>query len=205
MGSWNPTGSVASVPYAANIQGNKSKAGPASYRGIYLGSALAKLFEGILISRLTKFTETHSTLTENQVGTRSGRQIHNAIYCMLSIIQYNISQDGLATYVAFCDVSTAFPSMHWGKLLSLVCKENIVGRMWKHLKERFHIVKVCVLHPRISKSSSVDILRGVPAGSRLSPTLFGICVADLIHELKVHKRISDMEWKGENATQRWKN
>jgi len=52
-------------------------------------------------------------------------------------------------------------------------------------QERFHIVKVRVLHPRIPKSSSVDILRGVPEGSRLSPTLFGIFVAELIHELKV--------------------
>jgi len=135
-------------------------------------SALAKLFEGILISRLTKFTETHSTLTENQLGTRSGRQVHDAIYCLLFIIKYNISQKGLATYVAFCDFSTAFPSIHQGKLLSLLCKGNIVGRMWKRLRERFHIVKVRVLHPRIPKSSSVDILRGVPEGSSLSPTLF---------------------------------
>ena len=56
--------------------------------------------------------------------------------------------------------------------------------MWKHLRERFQIVKVRVLHPRISKNSSVAILRGVPEGSRLSPTLFGIFVADLIHELR---------------------
>jgi len=115
--------------------GDKSKADPASYRGIYLSSALANLFEGILISRLTKFTETHSTLTENQIGTRSGRQIHDAIYCLLSIIQYNISQKGLATYVAFCDFSTTFPSIHRGKLLFLLCKENIMGRMWKYLRE----------------------------------------------------------------------
>jgi len=63
--------------------GNKSRADPASYCGIYLSSALAKLsrFEGILISRPTKFTETHNTLTETQLGTRPGRQIHDAIYC----------------------------------------------------------------------------------------------------------------------------
>jgi len=30
----------------------------------------------------------------------------------------------------------------------------------------------------------VKILRGLPEGSRLSPTLFGIVVADLIHELQ---------------------
>ena len=164
--------------------GNKSKADPASYRGIYLSSALAKLFEGILISRLTKFTEAHSALTENQLGTRPSRQIHDAIYCLLSIIQYIKPQEGLATYVAFCDFSTAFPSIHRGNLLSLLCKENIVWRMWKHVGERFQVVKVRVLHPRIPERTSVDILRGVPEGNRLSPTLFGIFVADLIHELK---------------------
>jgi len=77
--------------------GNKSRADPASYRGTCLSSALAKLFEGILISRLTKFTEIHNTLTENQLGTQPGRQIHDAIYCLLSIIQYNITQKGLPT------------------------------------------------------------------------------------------------------------
>jgi len=95
--------------------GDNPRADPLSYRGIYLSSALPKLFEGILISRLTKFTETHNTLTGNQLGTRPGRQIHDTIYCLLSLIQYNISQRGLATYVAFCDVSTASPSIHWAK------------------------------------------------------------------------------------------
>jgi len=104
---------VADVTSAAKDKGgNKSKAGPASYRGKYLSSALAKLFEGILIFCLTKFTETHSTLPENQPATQPGRQIHGAIYCMLSIIQNNITQKGLATYVAFGDFSTAFPSIH---------------------------------------------------------------------------------------------
>jgi len=177
--------------------GNKSRADLSSYRGIYLSSSLAKLFEGILISRLTRFTETHNTLTENQRGTRPVGQIHNtlsenqrgtrpvgqihdAIYCLLSIIQYNITQKGLPTYVAFCDFSTAFPSIHRGKVLLLLCKENIVG----HLTERFQVVKVRVPHPRISKNNSVAILRGVPEGSGLSPTIFGIFVEDLIHELK---------------------
>jgi len=90
---------------------DKPRADPASYCGIYLSSALAKLFEGIPIYRLTKFTETHNTLTKNQLGTQPGRQIHDAIYCLLSLIQYNISQRGLATYLAFCDFSTTFPSI----------------------------------------------------------------------------------------------
>jgi len=37
--------------------GKKPKPDPASYRWIHLSSALAKLFEGIIIKRLTQYTE----------------------------------------------------------------------------------------------------------------------------------------------------
>ena len=69
--------------------GNKLKTDPASFRGIYLSSALAKLFEGLLLHRLTQYTEAHDTLTPNQLGTRPGRQTHDAIYSLLAIIQRN--------------------------------------------------------------------------------------------------------------------
>ena len=47
-----------------------NKTDPASCRGIYLNNALAKLFEGLLISRLTTHTELLNTLTHNQLGTK---------------------------------------------------------------------------------------------------------------------------------------
>jgi len=55
--------------------------------------------------------------------------------------------------------------------------------MCHHLRARFDKIKVRVLHPGISTRHTVDILRGLPEGSRLSPTLFGKFVADLVHEL----------------------
>ena len=73
--------------------GNKLKTDPASYRGIYLSSALAKLLEGLLLHRLTQYTEAHDTLTPNQLGTRPGRQAHDAIYSLLAIIQRNWTLD----------------------------------------------------------------------------------------------------------------
>ena len=45
---------------------NKDKADHASYRGIYLNDILAKLFEGLLISRLTLHTELLNTLTRDK-------------------------------------------------------------------------------------------------------------------------------------------
>jgi len=53
--------------------------------------------------------------------------------------------------------------------------------MWHHLRARIDNVRLRVLLPNIQEHQTVDILRGLPEGSRLSPTLFGIFVADLIH------------------------
>jgi len=162
----------------------KPKPDPASYRGIYFNSALAKLFEGIIIKRLTQYTEQHSTFTDNQLGTRSNCQIHDAIYSIISIIQHNFFAKGQPTYIAFLDFATAFPSVFREGILSTMHERNIVGKTWRALRLRFNIVEIRVLHPKIRQSSEVKILQGLPEGSRLSPTLFGIVVADLIHELQ---------------------
>ena len=60
-------------------------------------------------NEVTKYTETHNTLTQNQLGTRPGLQIHDAIYS-LSTITYNYQRTKRPTYVAFLDYSTAFPA-----------------------------------------------------------------------------------------------
>jgi len=88
------------------------------------------------------------------------------------------------TYVAFVDYSTAYPSVHIIRLSSILLHNSIVGHMWHHLRARIDNIRLGVLHPNIQEHQTVDILRGLPAGSRLSPTLFGIFVADLIHELQ---------------------
>jgi len=86
--------------------------------------------------------------------------------------------------VAFVDYSTAYPSVHRDGLSSTLLKNDIRGNMWYHLRARFDKIKLQVLHPGISARHTVHILRGLPEGSRLSPTLFGIFVADLVHELR---------------------
>jgi len=66
-------------------------------------------------------------------------------------------------------------------------------------------VRIRVLNALIETSDEVDILRGLPEGSRLSPTVFGICAAELIHELRIKfpelkfdeiTSIDDFNWIG---------
>jgi len=86
--------------------------------------------------------------------------------------------------VAFVDYYTAYPSVHRDQLSSILLHNGIVGHMWHHLRARIDNIRLRVLHPHIQEHQTVNILRGLPEGSRLSPTLFGIFVADLIHELQ---------------------
>ena len=41
------------------------------------------------------------------------------------------------------------------------------------------------MHPLIKEDEYRDILRGLPEGSRLSHTLFGVLVAELLHQLQI--------------------
>ena len=103
---------------------NKDKTDPASYRSIYLNDTLAKLFEGLLISRLTTHTELLNTLTHNQLGTKPNTQTHDAIYSLFAIIQHNKYTLENPTYVAFIDYSTACPSVHRDGLSSTSLKND---------------------------------------------------------------------------------
>jgi len=146
--------------------GNKLQSDPASYRGIYLCSALAKLLEGIINKRLTQYTEQRSTtLTDNQLGTRSNRQIHDTIYSIIAIMQHNFFANGQPTYVAFLDFFTSFPSVFREGLLCTMRERIIVGKTWHALRYRFNIVKIRVLHPKIRQRSEVkfsgDYKKGV--------------------------------------------
>jgi len=88
------------------------------------------------------------------------------------------------TQVAFVDYSTAPPSVHRDRLSCILLRNGIVGHLWHHLRTRVDAVWLRVVYPNIREHQTVDILRRLPEGSRLSPTLFSIFVADLIHELQ---------------------
>ena len=153
---------------------DKDKTDPASYRGIHRNDTLAKLFEGLLLALLTTQTELDNTLTSNQLGTKSSIQTHDAICSLLSTIQYNKYALQKPIYVAFLDYSTAFPSVRRDRMSSILLHNGIVGHMWHHLRTRIDNIRRQVFHPNIQEHQTVDILRGLPEGSRLSPTLFGI-------------------------------
>jgi len=77
----------------------------------------------------------------------------------------------LLTTVAFVDYSTAYPKVHRDRLLSILLHNGIVRHVWHHLGTRIDTIRLGVLHPNIREDETLDILRGLPQGSRFSPTL----------------------------------
>ena len=78
---------------------DKDKTDPASYRGKYHNDTLVKLFEGLLLARVTTHTESNNTLTSNQLGTKPCTQTHDADYSLISTIQYNKYTRHSETYI----------------------------------------------------------------------------------------------------------
>ena len=88
--------------------------------------------------------------------------------------------------MAFVDYSTAHPSVYRDRLSSILLHNDIVLYMWHHLRARIDNIRLRVLHPNIQEHQTVD--HGLPEASRLSPTLFGIFVADLIHDSELQTK-----------------
>jgi len=163
--------------------GGKDRCCPSSYCGIYLLNTLTKLFEGQIESRLAQFTGKRDTLTSTQQGSRTSRLIHDAIYAHIATIQQK-RQNGIPSYCSFVDLATTYPSVHRTLLAYTFKNYNIKGKIWHLLKASSRKVRIRVLHALIEEGDEVDIFHGLAEGSRLSPTLFGICATELIHVLR---------------------
>jgi len=175
--------------------GGKDRHCHSSYRSIYLLNTLTKLFEGLIESRLSQFTEKYDTLTSAQQGSHTSRQIHDAIYAVVFPATV-ASSTSLQHTPPSTEPDEPAPS-------KTTTSQERSGTSSKDTPEKS--VRIRVLNALIETSDEVDILRGLPEGSRLSPTVFGICAAELIHELRIKfpelkfdeiTSIDDFNWIG---------
>ena len=157
---------------------------PSSYRGIVFGDALPLLWQFHLYRPLSSFSELHNLPTHAQGACRPGRQPFDIVYSLISYIQYRQAALNAPTYVFFGDLKTAFPSIFKQKLLLLLHQYGISGRILQHLHALHHTHRVRVLHGHIPEHEYITILKGLPEGSRLSPLLWALYVADLVRALQ---------------------
>lgn len=146
---------------------NKSKEIPSSYRPICLISVLGKIYERVILNRITKAVE--EELSEEQYGFRKGRSTEKAVDTVMSIIKTSEKEYVLAILI---DIKNAFSTMRWEKVKNQIRRLKIKEKEKKilnnYMKDREVVLNIGDIEIRM------EMDRGCPQGSVLGPTLWNM-------------------------------
>ncbi|MES9880358.1 MAG: reverse transcriptase family protein [Sedimenticola sp.] len=161
------------VPIFKGGKSNEAK----NYRAITLINLLGKIYSQILLNRVTKWSEKHKVISNNQFGFQKGKSTVDAIFILHSIITKTLSS-GKKLYCVFIDFEKAFDkidrSLLWHKLLS----ENMSSKMVRAIKAMYSVVRSCIRF-NSSKSDFFSSHIGVKQGDPSSALMFMMFINDI--------------------------
>lgn len=147
-----------------------------SYRGITVGTLMAKLFATMINTRLTKWTEDNCLRAKGQAGFRQDHRTTDQLF----IIRTLIEQQRMASaplYVCFVDFQKAYDTVPRDQLWTKLGGMGIRGFIMDAIQALYANVPVCV-RTRTGLTPTFQSHMGVKQGCPLSPTLFGLYIDD---------------------------
>ena len=133
-----------------------------NYRPIALATIASKLFESLILSRVSTFLST----CVNQFGSKKHHSTEMLIFLLKELFRHYIAT-GSSMYVTMLDASKAFDKVNHSKLIDRGCPSFIVPIFYYWYRTQKFIVGWCC-----SFSEFFTVSNGVKQGGILSPHHF---------------------------------
>ena len=147
----------------------------ANYRGLTLVSTLGKVFERVLLKRLSTHVGGQALMHELQYGFRAARGCEELVFALQQTIEHN--PDCCAVFV---DVRKAYPTVDRSGLLTKLAQKGITGRVWSCLENWYSGLESKVSVAGITSSPAYPVDTGLMEGAILSPFLYTVLIDGLI-------------------------
>ena len=105
-----------------------------NYRGIAIGSALAKLYCLILLGRLEERAAAVRPISPNQIGFEKGYRTADHVFVLTTVVNKILKIEKKRLFVAFIDFRKAYDRINRNLLLLKIQKRGIKGQFYRNLK-----------------------------------------------------------------------
>jgi len=148
----------------------------ASYRPISLLPIISKIFETLLLNRITKETHLQDWILEHQLGFRKAHSTIQQCHRLSDSINRALEEQELCSAV-FLYISQAFDKV-WHPGLLFKIDQTLPPRFYNILKSYLQQRQLVVTYNNAT-SLPMQMSSGVPQGSVLGPFLYTLFTADV--------------------------
>ena len=159
-------------------KGKGEKSDVNSYRGLTLLNTTSKVFERILLARLTVFSEKYDLIHNNQNGFRPNRDCTGHLIALQQALEANPNARAV-----FVHIRKAYPKVFRPGLFVKLAQKGVVGPIHAAIQQLYEGLN-CKVTVGGAESEEYEVENGLMEGALLSPWLYTIFINDLIERLE---------------------